>query len=314
MTDHHAHNKSTDTETETAAPPSSSLVRSTVRLNGVKRDSDGSSSLLVDSATPKARGTDAEANKAAVDSHDDKEAVHSVPTDETVSDGVTGQADTSDKDGHDNVVVAATQSNDAGIAEQARAGTSVDKKPPLLPNNCHHGCAPSYTSMPVDNGKPSIIENGKFVNHVHCADMPLYHYNDVPSWQQNNPYILRGYRAFYSTKMAIKSVMRWHNETVNIWSHVIGFAAFLLLTIALFATVMHTSSKTPALYFSHLVYAVFSLGSMMCMLNSSIYHLFNCHCSERVTIILSRIDFLGITVLIVTSFLPPSTLDSTATP
>ncbi|KAK9268912.1 hypothetical protein L1049_000677 [Liquidambar formosana] len=49
---------------------------------------------------------------------------------------------------------------------------------------------------------------------------------------------------------------------------------------------------------------VFLSGSMFCLLSSSICHLFCCH-SHHLNILLLRIDYVGITVMIITSFFPP---------
>lgn len=49
---------------------------------------------------------------------------------------------------------------------------------------------------------------------------------------------------------------------------------------------------------------VFLGGSMFCLLSSSICHLFSCH-SHQLCLSLLRIDYIGITVMIITSFFPP---------
>ncbi|KAI6668619.1 hypothetical protein NL676_010818, partial [Syzygium grande] len=49
---------------------------------------------------------------------------------------------------------------------------------------------------------------------------------------------------------------------------------------------------------------VFLGGSMFCLLSSSICHLFSCH-SHCLNIQLLRMDYVGITVMIITSFFPP---------
>lgn len=49
---------------------------------------------------------------------------------------------------------------------------------------------------------------------------------------------------------------------------------------------------------------VFLSGSMFCLLSSSICHLFSCH-SHHLNLFLLRIDYVGIAVMIITSFFPP---------
>ncbi|KPA81652.1 putative adiponectin receptor protein 1 [Leptomonas pyrrhocoris] len=136
-------------------------------------------------------------------------------------------------------------------------------------------------------------------------DLPLYTFKELPHWQKYNPYIRSGYRAFYTAGMCLKSMLGWHNETINVYSHLLTFVAFAVFTTLLYTTVLSKRITVPSMKASKLMYAVFCFGSMLCTLNSSIYHLCNCHSHQRVMTAMGRLDFIGITVLIVTSFLPP---------
>ncbi|GAB4832795.1 casein kinase I [Ancistrocladus abbreviatus] len=49
---------------------------------------------------------------------------------------------------------------------------------------------------------------------------------------------------------------------------------------------------------------IFLSGSMFCLLSSSLCHLFACH-SYHLCALLLRVDYVGITVMIITSFFPP---------
>ena len=45
-----------------------------------------------------------------------------------------------------------------------------------------------------------------------------------------NPYILTGYRINFTTPIrAIKSILMLHNESFNVWSHLVGTIGFLLM-------------------------------------------------------------------------------------
>ena len=45
-----------------------------------------------------------------------------------------------------------------------------------------------------------------------------------------NKYIVTGYRINYlSWRPILGSLFQWHNETINIWTHMIGFVAFLIV-------------------------------------------------------------------------------------
>ncbi|KAG5464400.1 hypothetical protein LSCM1_00584 [Leishmania martiniquensis] len=137
------------------------------------------------------------------------------------------------------------------------------------------------------------------------STLPLYRFDEIPHWQKYNPYIRGRYRAFYSLEMCVKSLFGWHNESVNVCSHLLTFVAFLVFTVLLYTTVLSKAVSAPSLGSAKLIYGIFCFGSLLCMLNSSLYHLFNGHCSCRVMTAMGRLDFIGITVLIVSSFLPP---------
>lgn len=136
--------------------------------------------------------------------------------------------------------------------------------------------------------------------------LPLYSIIDVPHWQRYNPAIRGSYRAFYNTSMTIKSFLGWHNETLNIWTHFVGFLLFLYLTYFLCTrTLQWGGSFSSYLNSAPIFYYLFCLGCMACTICSTIYHLFTGHCNCKLMVLMGRIDFVGITFLIIGSFLPP---------
>ncbi|CAH9070328.1 unnamed protein product [Cuscuta epithymum] len=60
----------------------------------------------------------------------------------------------------------------------------------------------------------------------------LVSFEELPEYMKDNEFILNYYRAEWPLKQAFLSVFRWHNETLNVWTHLIGFVLFLGLTIA----------------------------------------------------------------------------------
>lgn len=54
-------------------------------------------------------------------------------------------------------------------------------------------------------------------------------------WQQDNEFILTGHRRSTNSYLhSLQSIFRVHNETVNIWSHIVGAAIFLCAAILLY--------------------------------------------------------------------------------
>ncbi|KAJ3674049.1 hypothetical protein LUZ60_006041 [Juncus effusus] len=207
----------------------------------------------------------------------------------------------------------------------------------------------------------------------------LVEYHSLPGYLKDNEYILKYYRAEWPIRQTLMSVFSIHNETLNVWTHLIGFFLFLALTIytanqipkvvdlqtiqhlpdvikkELIACIPHfsdlnklrneiknwrlmeiLSSCLPygfnsnsnsnftnlnvlksmkddvANIISPLVpqpisrwpFFVFLSGAMFCLLASSTCHLLSCH-SKRVSYIMLRIDYAGISALIASSFYPP---------
>ncbi|KAF9366358.1 hypothetical protein BGX34_004003 [Mortierella sp. NVP85] len=55
-------------------------------------------------------------------------------------------------------------------------------------------------------------------------------WNDLPQWMRDNPAIVTGYRrATNSYRKCMRSLLYLHNETVNIWSHLLGAIAFVII-------------------------------------------------------------------------------------
>ena len=58
-------------------------------------------------------------------------------------------------------------------------------------------------------------------------------FEDLPAWMQSDPYIRQGYRKqLNSFKQCYESLFYVHNETVNIWSHLIVGLFFVSLLLA----------------------------------------------------------------------------------
>lgn len=60
----------------------------------------------------------------------------------------------------------------------------------------------------------------------------LLSFHQLPEYMKDNEFIVNYYRADWPLKQAFFSLFRWHNETLNVWTHLLGFVLFLGLTIA----------------------------------------------------------------------------------
>ncbi|XP_037481827.1 heptahelical transmembrane protein 4-like [Triticum dicoccoides] len=120
-------------------------------------------------------------------------------------------------------------------------------------------------------------------------------YDALPAFLKHDEFILDHYRSEWPVKQAILSAFALHNETINVWTHLIGFFIFLALTMSVWSGEHGPVTRWP--FYTYLC------GAMFCLLMSSGCHLLACH-SEHATYVLLRLDYAGITGLIVTSFYP----------
>ncbi|KAF2766435.1 HlyIII-domain-containing protein [Teratosphaeria nubilosa] len=127
-------------------------------------------------------------------------------------------------------------------------------------------------------------------------------WSDIPKWLQDNHYIHSGYRPqSNSYRKSAMSLGYLHNETINIYSHLLG-----AITAAITAAWMYTTIR-PRFHLADdkdvMVFSCFFLGAMACLGMSATYHTTSNH-SEAVAKFGNRLDYIGIVFLIWGSFIP----------
>ncbi|KAK7085094.1 Progestin and adipoQ receptor member 3 [Halocaridina rubra] len=130
-------------------------------------------------------------------------------------------------------------------------------------------------------------------------DSFLWPYHKTPAYLRTNPYIKNGYRVNLSTLECFRSVLWWTNETLNIWSHIIGFVVFLCLLIYDVTVVYNKYHGTED---DALVVSFVLICFMMCMILSSLYHTLNCT-SEKACMKWLAFDIFGISTSFFAIFL-----------
>ncbi|KAI9014597.1 hemolysin-III related-domain-containing protein [Phycomyces nitens] len=126
----------------------------------------------------------------------------------------------------------------------------------------------------------------------------LLQFHELPAEWQENEYVHSGYRFYQSSRACLRSIFMIHNETMNIWSHLLGFIFFACLSIYGF------HSHFPGASFNdRTIFMTFCLSALKCLFCSSIYHTFICHSRHTVKSFTATLDYMGIAFLITASVL-----------
>ena len=107
------------------------------------------------------------------------------------------------------------------------------------------------------------------VDSLPNAVQKLMQMDQTPA-EYHYPYILGGYRVNYTLVQCLRSIFSWHNETVNIWTHLLPLICFLVLC-AFFLTefLVHPMDALETV-----TVAVFFFGISVCLFVSCCFHIF----------------------------------------
>lgn len=155
----------------------------------------------------------------------------------------------------------------------------------------------SYTILEIDDlHSPEIICG----NSELSRPIQLHKYDDIPSFLKGNPYVIEGYRVFLPGYLCLKSLLSWSNESINIWSHVLGclLIFFLMVYDNIIGIPSLKGTKT-----DHIIVTIGLLCYQFCLLSSAGYHLFMCH-SEKASERWLALDLNGILVGLLGCYLP----------
>lgn len=122
----------------------------------------------------------------------------------------------------------------------------------------------------------------------------LVSFNEIPEWYSDNNYILHGYRPISNSARACFNSWKYlHNETVNIYSHLIPGLFFLAGEWYL---LQYLQAKYPQATLSDfVVFAFFLLTTTICFGMSAMYHTLMNH-SVEVNILWLQVDLIGIVI------------------
>ncbi|KAK5661818.1 hypothetical protein OQA88_9920 [Cercophora sp. LCS_1] len=122
-------------------------------------------------------------------------------------------------------------------------------------------------------------------------------WDNLPVWaREGNHYIETGYRPVnVPIKDCLHSMTYLHNETINIFSHLIGALLFFALPVYVFSTEIPPRYAV-ATTTDKVVSCAYFLGVAFCFVFSTIFHMFLNHSAEIFSLGL-KLDFQGVILL-----------------
>ena len=130
----------------------------------------------------------------------------------------------------------------------------------------------------------------------------LIHWDNLDHWMQDNHHIHAHYRrASYSYARSFASIFYLHNETVNIWSHLIPATLSLPSAAVLYSVLKPRYDK--ATFADVIAMSCFFIGALLCLGMSAAFHTLSNH-SPNVSRMWHQLDYAGIACLIAGSFIP----------
>ncbi|KAI1257949.1 hypothetical protein MGN70_000994 [Eutypa lata] len=124
---------------------------------------------------------------------------------------------------------------------------------------------------------------------------------EIAEWQFDNKYILSGYRpAKGSYRQVFMSLTFLHNETCNVYTHLIG-ALLLPLFATSYVWFLAGPQYLDVTYIDYAMFVIFFCCAEICLILSVFYHLMQSH-SHVVELFWHGMDLLGIIIVIVGTF------------
>ena len=156
---------------------------------------------------------------------------------------------------------------------------------------------PPSTMRNRRNSKPSGSRSSK-----PDGDQQLLDWSELPNWRRDNHYIHTAYRPLTGSFLtSFSSLFYMHNESLNVYTHLVGAALFALLATRY--PLFLPASSTTITSADSIVFTFFFAGAVVCLGISSLFHLFSNH-SREVCTRGNQADYVGIVILITGSFVP----------
>ena len=134
------------------------------------------------------------------------------------------------------------------------------------------------------------------MDHNLLDNLEYLNYDELPEWYKDNKFIITKYRDLNKSYMYyVKSIFKIHNETMNIWTHLLGSVMFIF--IGFYSNFNFNLTEYWSQYFCINFYI---LSIFMTFLFSSLMHIFY---PKNMTVCknLQKLDYIGINIQIFSS-------------
>lgn len=128
----------------------------------------------------------------------------------------------------------------------------------------------------------------------------LIRYEDLPHPWRVNPHIIKGYRFSESKVDCARSIFEFSNETVNIWTHVVGLVIVLAIALHFYPSSVNfsKSSRTDIIFA-----AMFFFAACKCLVCSVMWHTMSSIAEQGLMERFACVDYTGISLLIAASIM-----------
>ncbi|GEQ71906.1 hypothetical protein JCM33374_g5592 [Metschnikowia sp. JCM 33374] len=158
---------------------------------------------------------------------------------------------------------------------------------------------PQATANYDEDAKFNRYRFFNFNRALKAAQKGYLHYYQLPlSWRENR-YIIHGYRFNLSHREMWKSMFHFnHNESANIWTHVLGALTICYLGLVHFpSTDVYANNSR----MGNTMMFIFILAALECLVSSVLWHTYSCFAQLKIRNRFACVDYTGITVLITCS-------------
>lgn len=151
-------------------------------------------------------------------------------------------------------------------------------------------------STPYDDSKFGRFRFHNFNKALKEAEHQYLHYYQLPLCWRENRYIVYGYRFTLKHSSMLRLIFSFgHNETGNIWTHMVGFAVVAYLAFVHFPSTAAYAGNSAR---DNVVMYIFLLAAAKCMVLLVLWHTYLCFANVAVRNRFACVDYTGITVLI----------------